>query len=171
MSTDKAQQGVPIIIKGGTKKSSIPIRITAYDEFHITESIQSGSNDWIESKSDDPISYIESVVLGDNQQFCQTSTMKHPITLTFKDSDSNHLFKITEVEVSGTSNFNLSISVEYPGSFFQADGSSWSESDFDPSDMEIHLVEVTDVNNTPVCQLVREKGDDSDFILNLEPPT
>jgi hypothetical protein len=180
MSSDIPEQSVPIIIKGGTKKTSTPIRINAYSPFHITESIKtesikSVSEDWTQSDSDFSVSYVESVVLGSNQQFCQTSSMSHPLTFTFKDSDNNTIFTVTEVAAAGT-NYDLHISVEYSGGFFQveetsesADSNDWSESVFDPSDAEIHLVEVTDSSHIPVCQLVRT-DDESDFFLNLEPP-
>lgn len=177
MSSDLPQQSVPIIIKGGSKKSLTPIRITAYSQFQITESFQSESDDWIQSDSDFSVSYIESFEVGEiggNLQFCQTAPMSHPLTFTFKDSDNNNIFTVTEV--ADGSNYGLHIAVQYSGGFFQveqtselAGGINWSESVFDPPDAEVYLVEVTDSSNTPVCQIIRPT-DDSDIFLNLEPP-
>lgn len=177
MSAKLPEEITPIIIKGGSKKSSTPIRINANSTFQITESFQSESDDWIQSESDFSVSYIESVVfgeLGGSQQFCQTSSMLHPLKFTFKDSDNNTIFTVTEIAASGA-DFDLHISVEYSGGFFQveqtsqlAGGTDWSESVFDPSDAEIYLVEVTDRNNTPVSQLIRT-DDESDIFLDLEP--
>ncbi len=177
MSSDLPQQTTPIIIKGGSKKASIPIRINAYSTFQITESFQSQSDDWIQSASDFSVSYIEAVDVGEpggNLQFCQTSSMSHPLTFAFKDSDNNTIFTVTEA--ADGANYDLQIAVQYSGGFFKieqtselAEGTDWSESIFDPSDVEVYMVEVTDSHNVPVCQIIRPT-EESDIFLNLEPP-
>jgi hypothetical protein len=184
MSSNLPQQSTPIIIKGGSKKASTPIRINAYSTFQITEEFQSESDEWIQSESDFSISYIEAIEVGEpggNLQFCQTSSMSHPLTFMFKDSNNTTIFTVTEV--ADGSNYDLHIAVQYSGGFFQVEqtseqvgqtselesGSDWSESVFDPSDAEIYLVEVTDSNNVPVCQIIRPT-EESDIFLNLEPP-
>lgn len=168
------EQSVPIIIKGGNKKSSIPIRLEPNSNFQITESYQSQSNDWLKSDSDFSVSYIESLNIGSlsgEPQFCQTSTMAHPVTYAFKDDQDKNIFLITEV--ADGNNYSLEISVQYPNSYFQVTQSApgvgnWTESVFNSSlDAEIAVVEVTDHNNVPVCRISRT--DDSDIFLNLEP--
>lgn len=175
MSSDLPQQSTPIVVKTGNKQLFIPIRINAYSEFQITEGIQTGSDDWTQSQSDFSISYVESINIGEpggSQQFCQTSTMSHPLTFTFKDSDDNDIFTITEI-ASG-SVFGLHIGVQFAGGFFHVEqatgkgGEDWSESVFDPSDTEISTVEVKDSNDVPVCQFVITSGE-SDIFLDLEP--
>jgi hypothetical protein len=177
MSSDLPQQTTPVIIKGGSKKASIPIRINAYSTFQVTESFQSESDDWIQSESDFTVSYIESFEVGEpggNLQFCQTAFMLHPLTFAFKDSNNTTILTITEVADGAA--YDLHIAVQYSGGFFQieqtselAEGTDWSESVFEPADAEIYLVEVTDRNNLPVCQIIRAT-DESDIFLNLEPP-
>ncbi len=169
------EEVTPIIIKGGNKKSSIPISIEPNGTFNVTESYQSQSNDWLKSDSDFAIRYIESLVVGqdgNSQQFCQTSTMAHPLTYAFKDDQDKNIFLLTEV--ADGNNFKLEISVQYPNSYFQISQSApgagnWTESVFNSSlDAEIATVEVTDANNMPVCQLSR--NGDNDIFIDTEPP-
>lgn len=177
MSSGLPQQSVPIIIKGGNKKSSIPIRINANSTFQITEEFQSQSSDWIESASDFSVSYIESLNIGSlsgNPQFCQTSSMAHPLKYAFKDDVDKDIFTI--VEVADGNNYKLQISVGYSGSYFQVEQTSeatingeWTDSVFNSAtETEVVAVEVTDSNDVPVCRISR--ADDSDIFLNLEPP-
>lgn len=92
MPSDKPmpEQSTPIIIKGGSKKSSIPIRLEPNSTFEVTQSYQSQPNDWVQSGSDFSVSYIESLNIGslsNNPQYCQTSSMAHPLTYAFKDDE------------------------------------------------------------------------------------
>lgn len=177
MPSDKPmpEQSTPIIIKGGNKKSSIPIRLEPNSTFEVTQSYQSQPNDWVQSGSDFSVSYIESLNIGslsNNPQYCQTSSMAHPLTYAFKDDEDKNIFIITEV--ADGNNYTLEISVQYPNSYFQiteaASGTGkWLESDFNSSlDAEVAAVEVTDADNVPVCRISRT--DDSEIIMNLEPP-
>ena len=161
MSADLPQQGMPIIIKGGNKKSSIPISIEPNGTFAVTQSYQSQPNDWIQSDSDFSISYIESLNIGslsNNPQYCQTSTMAHPLTYAFKDDQDKNIFLMTEV--ADVDNYTLKISVQYPNSYFQitqsAGAGNWTESVFNTSmETEIAAVEITDANKVPVCRISR----------------
>ncbi len=176
MSTIRLQQGIPIIIKGGSKKGIVAtaIEIQANSNFQVTEEFQSQANDWIQSDSGFSISYVESIMVGEmgnNLQFCQTSAMAHPLTYKFKDDKGANIFTITEV--AGGGNYSLQISVDLPNNYFQITETSesksgWTVSLFDTTDPEVYAVEVTDANNVPVSRLVRM--DEADIYLNLEPP-
>jgi hypothetical protein len=179
MSTYMPQQGVPIIIKGGSHKGTIAsaIEIQANSVFQVTEEFQSQANEWIQSDSGFSLSYVESVMIGemgDDLQFCQTSSMAHPLTFAFKDGKNANIFTITEAADSG--NYTLQISVEPPDDYFQitetaksesSTTSSWSVSLYNSAAAEVFAVEVTDANNVPVCRLLR--ANEEDIYLNLEP--
>jgi hypothetical protein len=177
MSTFMPEQSIPIIIKGGSKSSIIakPIEIQANSVFQVTEQFQSQPGEWIQSDSDFAISYVESVMIGDmgaGLQFCQTSSMAHPLTYEFKDSDNNNIFTIKEV-AGGGSNYSLQILVDAAGDFFQitqspkSDDPNWTASAFDTTNTEVYAVEVVDANDIPVCRLLRPS--EEDIYLNLEP--
>lgn len=177
MSNSKAQQSIPVIIKGGSKSGILakPIEIQANSSFQVTEEFHSQSNQWIQSDSDFTVSYIESVMIGEmgeNLQFCQTSSMTHPLTFTFKDLNNKDIFTIKEV--TDNNNYSLQISVTLPDDYFQipqtseSSNDNWSNSVFDTADAEVYAVEVTDINDVPVCRLLR--NGESDIYLNLEPP-
>ena len=176
MSTDLPQQSTPIIIKGGRGKgiTQSAIEIEANSVFAVTESFQSQQDDWIQSDSDFSISYIESLAIGEmgaGLQFCQTSTMAHPLTYSFKDDDDSTIFTIKEI--ADGDNYNLQINVEVPDEYFQitqgnaSTGNDWSVSKFSAVTVVVSSVEVTDATNTPVCLLLRTI--DQDIFLNLEP--
>ena len=176
MSTDKVQQTTPIIIKGGSKSGILakPIEIHANSIFQVTEQFQSQPSEWIQSDSDFVISYIESVVVGElgaGLQFCQTSSMVHPLTYEFKDSDNSNIFTISET--AGNGNYSLQISVDLPDDYFQITEASksateaWTISTFNTMNTEVYAVEVIDANNIPVCRLLR--ANEEDIYLNLEP--
>ena len=176
MSTDMPQQASPIIIKGGSKSGIIAkaIEIWASGDFEVTQQFQSQQNDWIQSESDFNVSYIESVVVGEmgaGQQYCQTSTMAHPLTYAFTDSSGNNIFTVQEVAVD--KGYSIQISVNATNDYFQIDSSSpistgkWTTSTFNTTNTEVYAVEVKDSTNTPVCRLLRANGED--IYLNLEP--
>jgi hypothetical protein len=175
MSTFMPQQSIPIIIKGGTKSGILakPIEIQANSVFEVTEQFQSEPNEWIQSDSAFTVSYIESLMIGEmgaGLQFCQTSSMAHPLTYEFKDSESSNIFTIKEVAAG--SNYSLQISVDLSGDYFQITQSSksdgnWSVSTFNTTNTEVYAVEVVDANNIPVCRLLR--ANEEDIYLNLEP--
>jgi len=177
MSTFMPQQSIPIIIKGGSKSGIIakPIEIQANSVFEVTEQFQSQPNEWIQSDSGFVISYVESLVIGEmgaGLQFCQTSSMAHPLTYEFKDSESNNIFTIREV-AGGGNNYSLQISVDLPDDYFQitqapkSDEENWTVSAFDTTNTEVYAVEVVDANSIPVCRLLR--ASEEDIYLNLEP--
>ena len=176
MSTKKVQQGIPVIIKGGSKSGIIAkaIEIDANSIFSVTQEFQSEPSEWTQSDSAFAISYVESVMVGEmgaNLQFCQTSSMAHPLKYTFKDSDDNNIFTIQEA--SEGSNYSLQISVDSHGNYFQITQSAkgddnWTTSTFNTLSIVVSVVEVTDVNNTPVCQFLVNDGEN--IYLNLEPP-
>ena len=177
MSENNLQQGIPVIIKGGSKSGSLPraIEIQANSVFSITEQFQSQPNDWTQSDSDYSVSYVESITVGElggNLQFCQTSTMAHPLTFNFKDSEGKNIFTIQEV--ADGFNYLLQISVDLTDDYFQVTDQSnspnetWTASTFNTTDSEVAIVEVINANNVPVCQLLRT--DVEDIILNIEPP-
>jgi hypothetical protein len=175
MSINKVQQSIPIIIKGG--KSGIiakAIEIQANSVFQVTEQFQSQPEEWIQSDSDFAVSYIESIAVGEmggSLQFCQTSSMAHPLTYAFKDSAKNNIFTLSEV--ADGSNYSLQITVDASGDYFQiteedkAVSNGWTISTFNTTDPIVYEVEVTDANNIPVCQLLRTNGED--IFLDLEP--
>lgn len=175
MSTRKVQQTVPVIIKGG--RSGIiakAIEIQANSVFQITEQFQSQTEEWIQSASDFTVSYIESIDIGEmggDLQFCQTSSMAHPLTYAFKDSAKNNIFTIQEV--ADGSNYSLQISVDLTDAYFQVTeedksvSNGWTVSTFNTMNAIVAEVEVTDANNIPVCQLLRTE--EEDIFLNLEP--
>ncbi len=178
MTTDIVRQGIPIIIKGGggSSLSATAIEIQATSVFQVTEEFQSQANEWIQSDSDFSISYVESVMIGEpgeNMQFCQTSSMAHPLTFAFKDGKDETIFTIAEVADGG--NYVLQISVDVPDDYFQitqaaeseSNNNDWSVSIFNPSAAEIFAVDVTDSNNVMVCRLLRTN--EADISLNLEP--
>jgi hypothetical protein len=178
MSTFQAGQSIPIIIKGGSKSGILakPIEIHADSAFEVTEQFQSQENEWIQSDSGFSISYVESVVIGENittSPFCQTSTMAHPLTFEFKDSEYTNIFTVKEIAGSGT-NYLLQISVDLPDDYFQitespkADDPNWTVSAFDTLNTEVATVVVVDANGVPVCRLPRPS--EADIALNLEPP-
>ena len=177
MSTNQVQQGIPVIIKGGSKSGILakPIEIHANSVFSITEEFQSQPNDWIQSDSDFSVSYVESLVvgeLGNGQQYCQTSTMAHPLTYVFKDSDNNNIFTLQEVADGG--NYKLQFSVALANDYFEVTEESkefeegWTVSAFNTVNSEVYAVEVLDAGNVPVCRLLRSS--EEDIYLNLEPP-
>lgn len=180
MSSDLPQQSVPIIIKGGNKKTSSRIQINSLSLFQITQEFQSQADEWLQSSSDFELSYVESlnlVSLTGDAQFCQTSTMSHPLTYAFKDDQDKNIFIISEV--ADGNNYKLSISVQYPNSYFQiaqqssegmTNGNGWTESIFNSGslDAEVVKIEVTDSTGTPVCQLLRST--DEEITLSVEPP-
>jgi hypothetical protein len=177
MSINKVQQGMPIIIKGGSKSGILAkaIEIQAGGVFRVTEQFQSQPAEWIQSDSDFSISYIESVMVGEmgaGLQFCQTSEMAHPLTYEFKDSEDNNIFTIKEVAGTG-SNYSLQISVDLTGDYFQiteaskSDAENWTGSAFNTTNTEVYAVEVLDAGNIPVCRLLRTS--EADIYLNLEP--
>ena len=175
MSSDMPQQSMPVIIKGGNKKTSSPIQINSLSLFQITQEFQSQSGGWLQSSSEFELSYVESVNLvsltGD-AQFCQTSTMSHPLTYAFKDDQEKNIFIISEV--ADGNNYTLSIDVQYPNSYFQSEGVTngdcWTESIFNSGllEAEVAQIEVTDSSGTPVCQLLR--SNDEEITLAVEPP-
>ncbi|MEP6901002.1 MAG: hypothetical protein ABJA66_04585 [Actinomycetota bacterium] len=175
MSTLNPRQGIPVIIKGGSKSGILakPIEIQANSDFQVTEEFHSQANNWIQSGSDFAISYVESIMIGEmgaNLQFCQTSSMAHPLTYAFKDAKGANIFTITEV--AGGGNYSLQISVDLPDNYFQITDTSesksgWTVSLFGTTDAEVYAVEVIDSNNVPVSRLVRM--DEADIYLNLEP--
>ncbi len=177
MSENNVQQGIPVIIKGGSKSGILAkaIEIQANSVFSVTQQFQSQPDEWVQSDSDYSISYVESVMVGElggSLQFCQTSTMAHPLTYEFKDSGGNNIFTIQEV--ANGSNYTLQISVTLANDYFQiteqpkGDEEAWTASTFNTTDPEVYMVEVTDANNVPVCQLLRTE--EEDIFLNLEPP-
>ena len=175
MSIHKVQQTTPVIIKGG--RSGLiaqPIEIQANSIFQVTEHFQSQQEEWIQSDSDFTVSYIESIVVGEmggGQQFCQTSSMAHPLTYAFKDSNKNNIFTIQEI--ADGNNYKLQITVDSSGDYFQITDSDksvsggWTVSTFNTTNPIVGIVEVTDANNIPVCQLLRTNGED--IFLDLEP--
>jgi hypothetical protein len=177
MSTFMPQQSIPIIIKGGSKSGILakPIEIQANSTFEVTEQFQSQPNEWIQSDSAFAVSYVESLTIGEmgaGLQFCQTSSMAHPLTYEFKDSESGNIFTIKEVAAAGGSNYSLQISVDLASDYFQITQSSktdgnWTVSAFNTTNAEVYAVEVVDANNVPVCRLLR--ANEEDIYLNLEP--
>ena len=178
MSLNRVEQITPVIIKGGRQSGILPepIAIHANSVFEVTQQFQSQPDDWVQSNSEFTISYIESVVvgeLGSGQQYCQTSTMAHPLTYEFKDSSNNNIFTVSEVALNGGSNYSLQISVSLPNDYFQiteapkSDDPNWTVSTFDTLNTEVYAVEVVDANNVPVCRLLRTEGED--IFLNMEP--
>lgn len=179
MSSDLPQQSVPIIIKGGDTDTSSPIEISTISYFQVTQEFQSQSSEWLQSSSVFELSYIESLNLvsstGDDQ-FCQTSTMSHPLTYAFKDNQNKNIFVISEV--AGKNNYTLNIDVQYSNSYFQieqqssedaAKSDSWSESIFNSGTLvQVAKIEVTDSTGTPVCQLLRSNNEE--ITLSVEPP-
>lgn len=180
MSSDLPQQSLPVIIKGGNKKTSSLIQINSLSLFEVTQSVQSQSGGWLQSSSVFELSYIESLNLvsptGD-AQFCQTSTMSHPLTYAFKDDQEKNIFIISEVADNG--NYTLSIDVQYPNSYFQiaqhssegaANGADWTESIFNSGllEAEVAKIEVTDSSGIPVCQFLRSGVEE--ISLSIEPP-
>lgn len=180
MSSDLPQQSVPIIIKGGDMDASSPIEIDSMSFFQVTQEYQSQSGEWLQSSSDFELSYVESLNLvsatGDDQ-FCQTSTMSHPLTYAFKDDKNDNIFIISEV--AKNKNYTLNIEVQYPKAYFQiaqqssenaASGSNWTTSVFHSELLpaEVAKIEVTDSSGTPVCQLLRSAGEQ--ITLSVEPP-
>jgi len=118
---------------------------------------------------------VESLTVGEmgaGQQYCQTSSMAHPLTYEFKDSDNNNIFTIKEVSGSGT-DYSLQIAVDLPDDYFQitqspkSDSPNWTVSAFDTLNTEVSAVEVIDRNDVPVCRLLR--ANEEDIYLNLEP--
>ncbi len=182
MSPDMPQQSIPIIIKSGgggggeIDQAKTPIDINANSIFKVTEEYNSQPTDWLKSDSHFTVSYVESIAIGENgknMQFCQTSRMSHPLTFAFKDAKGKAIFTI--VETADDKNFSLQFSVDYPDCYFQVSDTSktaskgfWSDSIFSMSGMNIHIIEVIDSNNIPVCQLLR--FDNAEIFLNLEPP-
>jgi len=180
MSSDLPQQSLPIIVKGGNKKTSSRIQINSLSLFQITQEFQSQSSEWRQSSSEFKLSYVESlnlVSLTGNAQFCQTSTMSHPLTYAFKDDQDKNIFIISEV--ADNNNYKLSIDVQYPNSYFQivqqssedaTSGNCWTESIFNSGllEAEVAKIEVTDSSGTPVCQLLRSS--DEKITLSIEPP-
>jgi hypothetical protein len=176
MTNDLPQQATPIIIKGGTRGviAAKAIEIEANGLFLIIEQFQSSPNEWTQSNSEFNVSYIESVVVGDmgnDQQFCQTSTMAHPLTYAFNDTDGSTIFTVREV--AAAKGFMLQITVDSTDDYFQVDSQSvtppdtWSTSTFNTTDAEVYSIEVADANNVPVCRLLRANGEN--IYLNLEP--
>ena len=175
MSTRKVQQTVPVIIRGG--RSGLiaqAIVIEANSVFQITEQFQSQQEEWLQSDSDFAVSYIESIDIGEmggDLQFCQTSSMAHPLTYAFKDSAKNNIFTIQEI--ADGDNYKLQISVDLPNDYFQvteedkAVSNGWTVSTFSTTNALVAVVEVIDSHNTPVCQLIRTE--EEDIFLNLEP--
>ncbi len=175
MSTRKVQQTVPVIIRGG--KSGIiakAIEIEANSLFHVTQQFQSQPEEWIQSDSDFTVSYIESIDIGEmggDLQFCQTSSMAHPLTYAFKDSAKNNIFTIQEI--ADGNNYSLQITVDLTNEYFQITqeeksvSGGWTVSTFSTTNAIVAEVEVTDANNIPVCQLLRTE--EEDIFLNLEP--
>lgn len=176
MSIKKVEQSVPIIIKGG--RSGLvaqAIEIEANSVFQITEQFQSQPEEWIQSDSDFAVSYIESIAVGEmgggGLQFCQTSSMAHPLTYAFKDAKKNNIFTIQEI--ADGNNYKLQISVDLTNDYFQvteedkAVSNGWTASAFNTTNAMVYEVEVTDANNIPVCQLLR--ANEENIILNLEP--
>jgi len=176
MSTKKVGQSIPIIIKGG--RSGIiaqTIEIQANSIFQVTQEFQSQPEEWTASNSYFSVSYIESIDIGEiggDLQFCQTSSMAHPLTYTFKDSNKNNIFTIQEV--ADSNNYALQITVDLAGEYFQVTDSdksvsnSWTVSTFSTTNAVVGVVEITDANDVPVCQLLRTN--EEDIFLNLEPP-
>jgi hypothetical protein len=176
MSTDMTQQTTPVIIKGGSKKGILAtaIEIQANSIFQVTESFQSQQDDWIQSDSDFAVSYVESVAVGEmgaGLQFCQTSSMAHPLTYAFKNEKDSTIFTIKEV--ADGDNYYLQIMVDSSDDYFhitegnQSSGNDWSVSLFNTADVIVYAVEVTDADNVPVCLLLRTN--EEDIFLNLEP--
>ena len=181
MSTDMPQQASPIIIKGG-KSGILPkaIEIWASGDFQVTQQFQSQPDEWIQSDSDFAVSYIESLVvgeMGEGQQFCETSSMAHPLTYAFNDSDGNNIFTVREVV--NAKGYSIQISVNSTNDYFtittqsEASGESatsaemWTVSTFNTVGSMVYAVEVKDTNNVPVCRLLR--ANEEDIYLNLEP--
>ncbi len=176
MSTNRALQNTPIIIKGGkgTGITASGIEIQANSVFQVTESFQSQQNDWIQSDSNFTVTYVESVVVGEvsaGMQFCQTSSMAHPLTYAFKNSKDVTIFTIKEV--ADGDNFYLQINVDASNDYFQitqgnqSSGNDWTGSVFNTVNVIINSVEVTDANDVAVCLLLR--ANEEDIVLNLEP--
>ena len=174
MSSDLPQQGIPVIIKGGSHKGIIAtaIELQVDGGFQVTQEFQSQADNWIQSDSDFSVSYVESVMvgeMGDSLQFCQTSLMTHPLTYEFQDDKGAIIFTIKEVAAAG--DYSLQISVGKSGDYFHitksSDPGSWSTSLFNSTDAEVAAVEVKDADNTPVCRLLR--ANEEDIYLNLEP--
>lgn len=171
------QQGAPIIIKGGgSSLSATAIEIHSTSVFQVTEEFQSQPNEWIQSDSDFLTNYVESVMIGEpgeNMQFCQISSMAHPLTFAFKDGKDANIFTIAEVADSG--NYTLQISVDVSDDYFQitqaaesaSNNNDWFVSIYNQTGAEVFAVEVTDSNNVLVCRLLRTNEDD--ISLNLEP--
>jgi hypothetical protein len=178
MSIQKVQQVTPVIIKGGSRSGIVPtpIQIRANSVFQVTEEYDSKPSEWIQSASEFSVSYIESVVIGDmgaGQQFCQTSTMTHPLTYQFKDSEGNKIFTINEV--TNSNGYGIQISVDLSEYYFDiteeagSNGESWSISTLNSSDPLVYSVEVVNAGSIAVCRLLRADGED--IFLNLEPST
>jgi hypothetical protein len=177
MSTYMPEQSIPIIIKGGSKSGILAkaIEIHANSVFAVTEQFHAQPSEWIQSDSDFAVSYVESVMVGEmgaGLQFCQTSTMAHPLTYEFKDSDNKNIFTIREV-AGGESNYTLQVAVDLPDDYFQitetskSEAGNWTVSTFNTTDAEVYAVEVVDANKIPVCRLLRTN--EADIYLNLEP--
>lgn len=169
MSTLNPQSGLPIIIKGGRKSGILPkpIEIHATNNFLVTEEYQSQPNQWIQSDSDFSVTYVESLTIGpagEDQQFCQTSSMSHPLTYLFKDNKDNNIFTLSEVANGG--NYSLLVSVDVPDNCFEiTQPPDWTVSIFDTTDIEVFAVEVVDSNSVVVCRLLRTN--EYDIQLNL----
>lgn len=176
MTKPNLQQGTPIVVRGGNKSGIIPkpISINADGVFQVTQEFQAQPTNWVESSSEFVISYVESInvgQMGSGLQYCQTSSMSHPLRYEFKDDKSANIFTITEVPTNG--GFSLKVDVLAPNDFFhiteesKEGGESWVESAFDQPTAEVYAVEVVDSTNTPVCRLIRSS--EEDIYLNLEP--
>lgn len=173
MTKPLLKQGLPIIVRGGSRTGQKPISIEADGVFEVTQQFQAQPNDWIESGSDFLISYVESVMVGEmgpDLQFCQTSSMSHPLRFEFKNDKDANIFTLTEVAATG--GYNVRIDVQMPNDFFQItsagnSGSTWTASDFDTAATAIVAIEVVDSNEVPVCRLLC--ADEQNICLNLEP--
>jgi len=173
MSIKNLKQGLPIIIRGGSRSGGKPISIQADGVFEITQQFQAQPNDWIESGSDFLVSYIESVMIGEmgpELQFCQTSSMSHPLRFEFKNDKDANIFTLSEIAATG--GYNVRIDVQMPDEYFEItqsgnSGETWTASDFDSEAAAIAAVEVVDSNEVPVCRLLCPDGES--ICLNLEP--
>jgi hypothetical protein len=169
MSTLNPQSGIPVIIKGGRSSGILPkpIEIHADDTFQVTEEFQSQPTQWIQSDSAFSVTYVESLTIGpagEDQQFCQTSSMSHPLTYFFKDHKDNNVFTLSEVANGG--NYSLLVSVDKTDNCFEiTQPPNWTVSIFDTTETEVFAVEVVDSNSVTVCRLLRTN--EYDIQLNL----
>jgi len=168
-------QLTPIRVKGGTKGSSLlpaTIEIQANSVFQVTETFEEQPSDWIQSDSIFMVSYVESLGVGepDNwEQFCQTSTMAHPLTYAFKDADNNNIFTIQEI--ADGDNFYLQIAVAPPDDYFQISqqpksGDNWTASLYNTTLTAVYAIDVSDRNDVFVCRLLRPN--EEDIYLNIQ---